>query len=208
MNFLAKELVNSGVLKTPAIIDAFDRIDRKDFIPDEIKEQAYLNIPLSINCGQTISQPWTVAFMLELLQPEPGNKILEIGYGSGWQTALLANIAGRGGADGKVFAMEIVPELCDFGRKNIVKYDFIKTKTVELFCFSALKGLPEQAPFDRIISAASAKEIPSSWKEQLKIGGRMVAPLGNSVFLFIKKGETSFEESEYPGFAFVPFVDK
>lgn len=208
MNFLAKELINSGVLKTPAIMDAFDRIDRKDFVPEEIKEQAYLNIPLSISCGQTISQPWTVAFILELLQPEPGNKILEIGYGSGWQTALIASIVGRGGANGRVFAMEIVSELCDFGRKNIAKYDFIKNKTVSLRCVSAGKGWVEEAPFDRIISAASAKEIPLAWKEQLKIGGRMVAPIGNSVFLFIKKGENNFMESEFPGFVFVPFVDK
>ncbi len=208
MNQLVRELVNSAVLKTPTIIDAFDKIDRKDFVPDEIKEQAYLNVPLPINCGQTISQPLTLAFMLELLRPEPGNKILEIGYGSGWQTALLANIASRDEKEGRVFAMEIIPELCDFGRKNIAKYDFIKSKIVNLRCVSALKGWVEESPFDRIISAASARKTPVAWKEQLKIGGRMVVPIGNSVFLFVKKSGTEFEENEYPGFAFVPFVDR
>jgi len=198
-----KELVDGGILKTPAIIDAFNKIDRKDFVPDELKDKAYLNAPLPIGHGQTISQPLTVAFMLELLQPEKGNKILEIGFGSGWQTALLAEIIGD---SGKVYAVEFVPELAEFGRKNIAKYGFIKRGIVEPHSFNAVKGFPEKAPFDRIISAATGDEIPLAWKEQLKIGGRLVAPVKGSIVSLTKKSKTEFKAEEYPGFAFVPLV--
>lgn len=203
MKNLVKELISSGYLKTPRLIGAFGKIDRKDFVPEEIKDEAYINSALPIGHGQTISQPLTVAFMLELLQPEEGNKILEVGSGSGWQTALMASAVGD---NGKIFAVELIPELCDFGKKNVLKYDFLKKGVVKFFCFNAAKGLPDEAPFDRIISAAAAEEIPPAWKEQLKIGGRMVLPVKDAVRLLIKKSEDGFEEQIFPGFAFVPFV--
>ena len=203
MKYLIKELMEEGILKTPSIIDAFEKVDRKDFVLEELKDKAYLNTPLPIGYGQTISQPLTVAFMLELLQPEKGNKILEIGSGSGWQTALLAHVVSVGG---KIFAAELIPELMDFGRKNVAKYGFIKNKTVEFHSLTATKGMPEEAPFDRIISAASGMELPAAWKEQLKIGGRIVAPVKDAIHLLVKKSETEFEESIYPGFAFVPLI--
>ncbi len=209
MRQLVKDLISSGYLKTPAIIDAFQKIDRKDFVPEEYKDEAYVNAPLPIGHGQTISQPLTVAFMLELLQPEPGNKILEIGAGSGWQTALLSYIVGSPPAGGgKIFALELIPEREALGRKNVSKYNFIQRKIANFYCRNALNGLAEEAPFDRIISAASSREIPPAWKEQLKIGGRMVVPVQNSIYLVIKKGENQFEGDVFPGFAFVPFVDK
>jgi len=203
MKYLIKELMEEGILKTPSIIEAFEKVDRKDFVPEELKDRAHLNTPLPIGFGQTISQPLTVAFMLELLQPEKGNKILEIGSGSGWQTALLAHMVSGGG---KVFAAELIPELMAFGRKNVAKYGFIKNKIVEFHSFNATKGMPEEAPFDRIISAASGMDLPAAWKEQLKIGGRIVAPVKDAIHLLVKKSETEFEESIYPGFAFVPLI--
>jgi len=203
MKYLIKELMEEGILKTPSIIDAFEKVDRKDFVPEELKDKAYLNTPLPIGYGQTISQPLTVAFMLELFQPEKGNRVLEIGSGSGWQTALLAHIVS---GEGKVFAAELIPELMAFGRKNVAKYGFIKNKTVEFHSLNATKGMPEEAPFDRIISAASGQELPAAWKEQLKIGGRIVAPVKDAIHLLIKKSETEFEEKVYPGFAFVPLI--
>lgn len=204
MKQLIQELIASGYLKTPAIIDAFQKIDRRDFVPDELKEQSYFNAPLSIGYGQTISQPLTVAFMLELLRPEKGNKILEIGSGSGWQTTLLSHVIGN---DGKIFAVEIIPELTGFGRKNASKYNFVKKGIAEFHHFNAINGMPELAPFDRIISAASGWEIPQAWKNQLKKGGRIVAPVENSIHLLIKNGENNFEEKNYPGFVFVPLVN-
>ena len=203
MKYLIKELMEEGILKTPSIIEAFEKVDRKDFVPEELKDRAHLNTPLPIGSGQTISQPLTVAFMLELLQPEKGNKILEIGSGSGWQTALVAHMVSGGG---KVFAAELIPELMAFGRKNVAKYGFIKNKIVEFHSFNATKGMPEEAPFDRIISAASGMDLPAAWKEQLKIGGRIVAPVKDAIHLLVKKSETEFEESIYPGFAFVPLI--
>lgn len=201
MKHLIRELIVSGYLKTPSIIEAFEKVDRKDFVPEELKDMAYLNAPLPIGYGQTISQPLTVAFMLELLQPGKGNSVMEIGSGSGWQTALLAQIISN---EGKIVAVELIPELMAFGKKNVARYGFIK---VEFHSFNAVGGMQGKAPFDRIISAASGNEIPKAWKEQLKIGGRMVAPVENSIRLLIKKDKNRFEEKIYPGFVFVPLVN-
>lgn len=198
--------MEEGILKTPSIIEAFEKVDRKDFVPEELKDKAYLNTPLPIGYGQTISQPLTVAFMLELLQPQAGDKILEVGSGSGWQTALLAHIVSGGNERGKVIAVELIPELMIFGRKNVAKYGFIKKGVVEFHSFNATKGMPENAPFNKIISAASGGEIPQAWKEQLAIGGRLVAPVKGSIVLLTKKSETEFKAEEYPGFAFVPLI--
>jgi len=212
-----QNLIERGYLKTPRIIEAFQKIDRGDFVMDEYKSEAYVDIPLPIGGGQTISQPLTVAFMLELLQPEPGDKVMDIGFGSGWTTALLAYVVGK---KGKVCAIERILELCEFGRKNVAKYNFIDKGIVEMKCGDGTKGYEKGGPydnckaitasgnerFDKILAGASAKELPRAWKEQLKIGGRIVAPVGWSVWLFIKKNEDEFEEKEYPGFSFVPLV--
>lgn len=203
---LVDQLIKQNCLKSPDIIEAFKKINRADFVPDEIisekgKEfvQEY-NAPLSIGHNQTISQPLTVAFMLELLKPEKGDKILDIGSGSGWQTAMLCQIVGK---DGFIYAIERIRELKEFGQKNVEKYGF---NNVEFICGDGSKGLEEKAPFNKIIAAASAEEIPSAWKEQLKIKGRLVTPVESSIWLLIKKGENEFEEKEYPGFAFVPLI--
>lgn len=206
MKYLIKELMEEGILKTPLIIEAFEKVDRKDFVPEELKDKAYLNTPLPIGYGQTISQPLTVAFMLELLQPQAGDKILEVGSGSGWQTGLMAHMVSGGNRQGKVIAVELIPELMVFGRKNVAKYNFYKRKIAEFHSFNATKGMLEQAPFDRIISAASGEELPMAWKEQLKVGGRLVAPVKGSIILLTKKSETEFKTEEYPGFAFVPLI--
>lgn len=216
---LVNELIRGGYLKTPTIIEAFKNIDRADFVLEEYKKEAYGNYPLPIGFGQTISQPLTVAFMLELLQPISGQKILDIGSGSGWQTAILAYIVSQDGIQkskgnpptggqnsGKVFAIERVPELCEFGKNNVSKYNFVKKGIVKFYCQDGSSGLLEEALFDGIIAAASAKELPISWKKQVKIGGRIVAPIGNSIWLFIKKSKNEFESFEYPGFVFVPLV--
>lgn len=200
---LVKQLVTDGVLKSPHLIDAFQHINRADFVPKELADQAYINAPLPLGFGQTISQPLTVAFMLELLQPAPGDNILDIGSGSGWQTALLACLVGPAG---KITALEIVPELYEQSIKNISRYDFIKRGAVRMLCANATAGLAAAAPFDKIIAAAELAEIPPAWLNQLKIGGRLVAPIGHSLTLIIKKGEGQLDRREFPGFVFVPFV--
>jgi len=203
---LVNNLIKEKWLKSPKVIEAFREVKRADFLPNEIKNLAELNNALSIGFGQTISQPLVVAFMMELLQPKVGDKILDIGFGSGWTSALLAAIVGE---KGKVIAMEIIPELKEFGEKNIAKYNFIKKGIVECICADGTKGYQKEAPYDKILcSAAAQREIPHLWKEQLKIGGRIVSSIDNSIWLFIKKTEKEFEEIEYPGFAFVPLIAK
>jgi len=175
----------------------------------ETKNLAELNEALPINYGQTISQPLTVAFMLEQLQPEPGNKILDIGSGSGWTSALLSYIVSRNNkseAQGRVIAVEIIPELKEFGQKNVAKYNFVEKGIAEFICADGSKGYKKEAPYDRILVSASAEEVSQAWKEQLKIGGRIVAPIKNSIWTLIKKSEKDFQETEHPGFVFVPLV--
>ncbi|MBI4709381.1 MAG: protein-L-isoaspartate O-methyltransferase [Candidatus Portnoybacteria bacterium] len=200
---LVESLIRGGYLKSPQIIKAFKKIDRADFVPEDSRHEAYINAPLPIGQGQTISQPLTVAFMMELLEPEAGNIILDIGSGSGWQTAILAEIVGK---KGKVFGIERIPKLTEIGKNNIERYKFISSGRVEIFEGDGTLGLPDKAPFDRIIAAASGEKIIEAWKKQLKINGRVVAPIENSIFLLVKKAENEFEEKEYPGFAFVPLI--
>jgi len=205
MALLIDSLIKEGWLKTPKIIEAFRKIKRVDFLPKGMENLAEFNEALPIGCGQTISQPLVVAFMIEQLQPQPGEKILDIGSGSGWTTALLDEIVGD---KGKVIAMEIIPELKKFGEKNVAKYNFIKRGQVQFICTDGSKGYEKEAPFDGILVSASIQqaEVPRTWKEQLKIGGRIVTPIGSSIWLLTKKSEKNFEEIEYPGFAFVPLI--
>ncbi len=205
MGSVIDNLVKKGVLKTPAIMEAFRKIRRVDFLPPESAMLADLDEALPIGFGQTISQPYTVAFMMELLAPKKGHRVLDIGSGSGWASALLGEIVGK---SGRVFAVERIPELCQSGRANADKYGFVKEGRLVFFCRDATQGLKEHAPYDRIIAAASGKKIPSAWREQLKTGGRLVAPVENSILLLTKIDEENFEAREYPGFVFVPLISK
>lgn len=204
MEELINNLIQEGYLKTPLIIEAFRKIKREDFVVEELKEESDINAPLPIGYGQTISQPLTVAFMLELLQPQLGDIILDIGSGSGWQTALLAYCVGE---TGKVIGIELLLDLAEFGKRNIAKYNFISKGRVEIVSEDGSKGFLREAPFDKIISAASARKLPEEWKKQLMVGGRLVAPIKESIWLFVKKSDKEFEETEFPGFAFVPLIE-
>jgi len=207
---LVDSLIKEGWLKTPRIIKAFEKIKRIDFLPDEINDLAEMNEALPIGLGQTISQPLTVAFMLEKLEPKEGDRILDIGSGSGWTSALLAEIVGP---KGKIVAIEIIQDLAEFGKKNVSKYSFVEKGIVEFICGDGCKGHKKEAPYDRILcSAAACKTIPSEWEKQLKVGGKIVTPIDSSIWVFKKKlsseKNNNFEKTEYPGFAFVPLVNK
>ncbi|MBU1045947.1 protein-L-isoaspartate O-methyltransferase [Patescibacteria group bacterium] len=223
---LTDDLIKQGWLKTPEIIKAFQTVKREDFLGDGYKEMAEVDEAFPIGYGQTISQPLVVAFMLEKLGPKAGNKILDVGSGSGWTSALLAYIVSQKGIlnsqfpnpkqiqnsksqiNGKVIAIEIVPELKELGKRNAGKYGFIKQGRLEFILGDGRKGYPQEAPFDRILCSASADSMPSAWEKQVKIGGKIVMPINNSICAFTKKADGSFEKEEYPGFVFVPLVEK
>lgn len=197
--------MRSGYLKKDPIINAFAKIHRVNFVPDDLAGQAEVDIPLPIGFGQTISQPSTVAFMLELLEPNEGQKIMDVGSGSGWTTGLLSFIVGPRGS---VIAIEKIKELCEFGKSNVNKFHFVKKGIAEFHCNSAEDGFAQKAPYDRILVSASVKEIPDAFKRQLKVGGIMVIPVNNEIWYVEKKSDEEFAVEKFPGFAFVPFVVK
>jgi len=203
MSKLVNQLIEDGYLKTSLIIDAFSEISRIEFVREEFELEAEANVALPIGQGQTISQPLTVAVMLELLEPQPGHKILDVGSGSGWTTALLSYIVGE---KGRVIALEIKKALKEFGEKNVDKFGYVKNGIAKFYAADGSKGFPNEAPYDRILVSAEASEVPEALKRQLKIEGKMVIPVKNSLWYLKKKGENDFYKEEYPGFAFVPLV--
>lgn len=191
-------LVAKGAIVSDSVRKAFLGVDRADFVRNVDFPYAYEDFPLSIGYGQTISQPSTVAFMLELLQTEPGNRVLDIGSGSGWTTALLGFLVGPAGS---VTGLEIIPELVAFGRENLLSYPILHA---EIFPATEwVVGLPLER-FDRILVSAASSNSPKGLLEQLRPNGRLVLPVGDSVFLYSKNrfGKISFEE--FQGFIFVP----
>lgn len=208
MSKLVNQLIKDGYLKSDLVIDAFWEIDRAEFVPEELIGEAEANIALPIGFGQTISQPMTVAFMLELLSPQRGQNILDIGSGSGWTTALLSYIVGK---SGKVTAIEREEELKKMGENNVAKYGYLRDKgdsIAEFHTGDGTKGWIKNAPYDRILVSASAQSVPIELKKQLKIGGKMVIPLRHSLWYLEKKGEEEFAKEEFPGFEFVPLIEK
>jgi protein-L-isoaspartate(D-aspartate) O-methyltransferase len=197
---LIASMIEKGALKSPQIIEAFEKIDRKNFIPEEFRDHIYIDRPLPIGKEQTISQPSTVAFMLEHLEPKKGDKILDIGSGSGWTTALLCHIVGK---EGSVLGLERVDELVEKGQNNIAKLNLGEHCRIQK-AGDAL-GVPGEQ-FDKILVSASAEEIPEELFAQLKVGGILVIPVRNSIFRFKKLSDTKVEAQEFPGFVFVPLI--
>lgn len=198
---LIDHLQRTGVLKTKAIIQAFLNIDRRNFVPKELLDSSYDDKPLPIGSGQTISQPYTVSFMLELLDVHRGDKVLDVGCGSGYTTALLAELVG---AKGHVIGVEIVPELVVMGKHNLHTYNFMHA---EIRQASDVLGLPEEAPYDRILVSATTVELPVDLILQLKCGGRMVIPIGNAIWKIEKYTDARLKIEKYPGFTFVPLIE-
>jgi len=204
MSRLINMLITQGYLKSDPLIEAFDRIRREEFIPEEFASEAETNIPLPIGYGQTISQPLTVAVMLELLDLKAGQRVLDVGSGSGWSSALIASAVGESGS---VVAVERIPELHDFGKKNLEKFNFVSLGRVKCVLGDGSQGYAEGAPYDRILVSASAEEIPEVYKRQLAIGGKMVIPIYNSLAYIEKRGEDDFYIERFPGFIFVPLIE-
>ena len=196
---LINHLIETNAMHSKNIIDAFINIDRADFVLDPNDLDVYADYPLPIGHGQTISQPTTVAMMLEMLHPQAGQKVLDIGSGSGYTTALLAYIVGD---KGSVTGLERVPYLVKYGNDNLKKYGWKNVKIIQSENGLGLVG----ETFDRILVSAAANEFPLKLTQQLNIGGKLVIPVKNSIFEITKKEDGELQGVEHYGFTFVPLI--
>tara|TARA_R110002073_G_scaffold72537_1_gene177475 strand:- start:469761 stop:470405 length:645 start_codon:yes stop_codon:yes gene_type:complete len=194
------ELVKSKGIANDEVLDALSKIPRHLFMDSSFVDFAYQDKAFPIAASQTISQPYTVAFQTELLEIKKGDKVLEIGTGSGYQTAVLVELKAE------VYSIERQKELYEKTRKFLPKVGYVAKR---LNFGDGYKGWPEFAPFDKILVTAGAPFVPQPLLSQLKIGGRLVIPVGDEVqimTLFIRKGEKDFEKHEFGEFRFVPML--
>lgn len=197
---LVDTLIEKGI-KDKAVLNAIGKIPRHLFMDSGFIDHAYVDKAFPIAADQTISQPYTVAFQSELLQIKPGDKVLEIGTGSGYQCAVLIDLGA------KVYSIERQQELFKKTSKFLPKIGY---RAKKLIFGDGYKGLPEEAPFKSIIVTAGAPFVPTSLLSQLEIGGRLVIPVGDDVqtmTLFIRKGPKEFEKHEFGEFRFVPMLE-
>ena len=195
------ETITAKGIKDERVLNAISKIPRHLFMDSGFLDHAYQDKAFPIAADQTISQPYTVAFQSELLQVQPGDKVLEIGTGSGYQTAVLLELGA------KVYSIERQQELFKKTSKFLPKLGY---RAKRLIFGDGYKGLPEDAPFDGIIVTAGAPFVPKPLLEQLKVGGRLVIPVGSNVqvmTLFIRKAEKRFEKQEFGDFRFVPLLE-
>ncbi len=171
---LIDRLIREGILRTEKVIRAMMKVPREEFVPPQYRKYAYYDTPLPIGYGQTISAPHMVAIMTEALDPNPGDKILEIGTGSGYQAAVLAEIVGD---EGHVWTIERIKELAEYARNALSRTSYISRVTV--IVGDGSKGYPPEAPYDRIIVTAASPDIPEPLVRQLKVGGTIVIPVGS-----------------------------
>lgn len=194
---LAKELKSKGI-SDERVLEAIATVPRHSFIVEQLSAYAYDDRPLPIESGQTISQPYTVAWQTELLQLKPGEKVLEIGTGSGYQAAVLCEM----GAE--VYSIERYHNLYEKAKETLNKLGYFPN----LFFGDGYEGLPEQAPFDKILITAAPEKIPEKLLQQLRVGGWMVVPVGGrdgQKMTVIKRiSDDEFKESEHGDFIFVP----
>ena len=198
-------LKKQGMNFSKKVIKAFKAIPREKFVMENYKERAYEDSPLPILLGQTISQPSTVLKFLDALDVKLGNKVLEIGSGSGYNTALLSKLVGT---KGFIYSTEIAEPLAEFARNNIKK---IKIKNVEILRIDGSQGLMEKEPFDRIILTAACSKIPDVLIDQLKTGGILVAPVGPIYaqnLVRLKKTSKRISEKILGQYQFVPMAGK
>jgi protein-L-isoaspartate(D-aspartate) O-methyltransferase len=196
------DIIQAQGVSDPDILEVMRKVPRHEFVPDEFLDQAYENHPLPIGYGQTISQPYIVAWMTELLALKPGEKVLEIGTGSGYQAAVLAELKTV-----DVYTIEIVPELAEMAAKRLDELGYSQVKAEQ---GDGYYGWPEYAPFDAIIVTAAPDHLPAPLVEQLAEGGRLVIPIGppggyQALWKFVKEGKdvTAYNMG---GVSFVPFT--
>jgi protein-L-isoaspartate(D-aspartate) O-methyltransferase len=191
-------------VRSQKVLDAMRTVPRERFVPEDLRKYAYDDSPLPIDAGQTISQPYIVAFMIEGLLLQGGEKVLEIGAGSGYAAAVLAEVAGE------VYTIERIGELATHAASVLAELDY---ENVEVICGDGTLGLPDQAPFDAIVVTAGGPAVPDCLKKQLKIGGRLVIPVGSyrhfqQLVRVTRISETEYQEESLADVRFVPLVGK
>lgn len=202
---MVQSLKERGYIESPSVEKAFRKVPREKFVPSKVEHEAYADRPLPIGQGQTISAPSMIAIMLEVLQAKSGQKVLEIGTGSGYNAALLAEIVGP---EGEIYTIERLGSVSKTGRRNLREtgYDW-----VDVIVGDGTKGYEEEAPWDRILVTACAPEVPEPLVDQLGISGKIAAPVGShymsqtlTVVEKIDEGKTKVHK--HGGCAFVPLV--
>jgi protein-L-isoaspartate(D-aspartate) O-methyltransferase len=212
---LVDNLVREGILRSPKVINAMRALSRANFLPENMQPYASDDTPLPIGFGQTVSAPHMVSIMNEALQLEIGHNVLEVGAGSGWHAATIAEIIAPHDAPrsnwGHVYTVEVVQGLADFARKTIMKAGY--GDRITIVSGDGSMGYAEKAPYDRVLVTAAAPSIPEPLLEQLKPGGIMLIPVGSaSLFqnlIKISKGSNGkIKEENLGGVAFVPLTGR
>ncbi|HEC57458.1 MAG TPA: protein-L-isoaspartate(D-aspartate) O-methyltransferase [Candidatus Syntrophoarchaeum butanivorans] len=188
----------------PEVVEAMEKVPRHLFVPEDRVHEAYDDHPLPIGDGQTISAPHMVAMMCDLLDIEPGNKILEVGGGSGYHAAVMAELVGK---DGEIYTIERFERLAEFARENLKRAGY---ENVKIFVGDGSLGLPEFAPYDRINVTCAAPSIPPPLLDQLRVGGRMVIPIGRYMqeLYLVEKREDGIHREIKGDVVFVPLIGK
>ena len=201
-HLMAEHQLERRGIRDPLVLEAMRSVPREAFVPPELAEEAYADGPLPIGEGQTISQPYIVALMVEALELRRGERVLEIGAGSGYAAAVLAEIAAE------VYTVERHAPLAREARERLRALGY---ENVQLRVGDGSRGWPEHAPYDAIVVAAGAPEVPEALKEQLAVGGRLVIPVGQGRTLqellrLRRLSETQYQREELGGVRFVPLV--
>ena len=199
--FMVERHLKARGIGDPLLLAAMGTVPREAFVPEHLHEFAYEDSALPIEAGQTISQPYIVARMIELAEIKPGDKVLEVGAGSGYAAAVMSRMAN------KVFAIERLEELAKLARARLTRLGY---GNVEIIVADGTKGLPEEAPFQAIIVSAGGPHVPEALKQQLAIGGRLIIPVGQFGFQTLirvrRTGEARFEGEDFGAVAFVPLI--
>lgn len=201
---LVESLRSRGYVSSPEVISAMRRVPRENFLPDNLRNEAYVDTPLPIGEGQTISAPHMVAIMVESLDLTPGLKVLEIGAGSGYHAAVCAEVVSPGG---HVYTVERISSLATTAESNLKKAGYSETVTVVFG--DGTNGLPEHAPYDRIFVAAAAPSIPEPLVDQLVDGGKMLVPVGGRLYqdlIRVERRGKDIRKENLGGCVFVPLI--
>ncbi|HBL17062.1 MAG TPA: protein-L-isoaspartate O-methyltransferase [Elusimicrobia bacterium] len=197
---MVQEQMEDRGIGDPKVLAAMREVPRHEFVPEVLKGAAYADSPLPIGSGQTISQPFIVAFMTQALELKPGDKVLEIGTGSGYQAAVLARMTPS------VYSVEILCELEVSARKTLKRLGYSSVRTR---CADGYNGWPEEAPFDAIMVTAAPERVPQPLLDQLKEGGRLVMPVGPLTYqelIRMRRTKTGFEKETLMPVIFVPMT--